>query len=86
MYDDRLAGFSRDRLDGRPISDDLRVLLVAQREDRTDLTRLLDLDFFGAGEVHPLLDTSYLSEEERADVLGRAGRVRTWPACCIPST
>ncbi|MFF3954042.1 hypothetical protein ACFYY1_12615 [Streptomyces sp. NPDC001890] len=67
MYDERLAEFSRERLDGRPIPDDLRVLLVAQWEGRTEFTRLLDLDFFEAGEVHPLLDTSYLSEEELAD-------------------
>lgn len=67
MYDERLAEFSRERLDGRPIPDDLRVLLVAQWEGRTEFTRLLDLDFFEAGEVHPLLDTSYLSEKELAD-------------------
>ncbi|MFC8257790.1 hypothetical protein ACFUNF_09175 [Streptomyces sp. NPDC057291] len=67
MYDERLAEFSRERLDGRPIPDDLRMLLVAQWEGRTDFTHLLDLDFFEAGEVHPLLDTSYLSEKELAD-------------------
>ncbi|MFE5946989.1 hypothetical protein [Streptomyces sp. NPDC056480] len=67
MYDERLAEFSRERLDGRPVPDDLRVLLVAQWEGRTDLARLLDLDFFETGEVHPLLDTSYLSETELAD-------------------
>ncbi|MDL5198822.1 hypothetical protein [Streptomyces sp. ALI-76-A] len=67
MYDERLAAFSRERLDGRPIPDDLRVLLVAQWEGRTDFAHLLDLDFFEAGEVHPLLDTSYLSEKELAD-------------------
>ncbi|MFE5615728.1 hypothetical protein ACFQ69_08030 [Streptomyces sp. NPDC056470] len=67
MYDERLAEFSRERLDGRPVPDDLRVLLVAQWEGRTDFTHLLDLDFFEPGEVHPLLDTSYLSEKELAD-------------------
>ncbi|MFE4795449.1 hypothetical protein ACFRFL_10165 [Streptomyces sp. NPDC056708] len=67
MYDERLAEFSRERLDGRPIPDDLRVLLVAQWVGRTEFARLLDLDFFEAGEVHPLLDTSYLSEKELAD-------------------
>ncbi|MFD9427201.1 MULTISPECIES: hypothetical protein [unclassified Streptomyces] len=67
MYDERLAEFSRERLDGRPIPDDLRVLLVAQWEGRTDFTHLLNLDFFETGEVHPLLDTSYLSEKELAD-------------------
>ncbi|MEE4494924.1 hypothetical protein [Streptomyces sp. BE230] len=67
MYDERLATFSREWLEGRPLPDDLRVLLVAQWEGRTDFTRLLDLDFFEAGEVHPLLDTGYLSEKELAD-------------------
>lgn len=67
MYDERLAEFSRERLDGRPIPDDLRVLLVAQWEGRTGFTHLLGLDFFETGEVHPLLDTSYLSEKELAD-------------------
>ncbi|MDX2561314.1 hypothetical protein PV371_16835 [Streptomyces sp. TX20-6-3] len=67
MYDERLAEFSRERLDGRPIPDDLRVLLVAQWGGRTDFAHLLHLEFFEAGEVHPLLDTSYLSEEELAD-------------------
>ncbi|MFJ2371507.1 hypothetical protein ACIOZL_01730 [Streptomyces sp. NPDC087769] len=67
MYDERLAGFSRERLDSRPIPDDLRVLLVAQWEGRTDFTHLLDLEFFESGEAHPLLDTSYLSEKELAD-------------------
>ncbi|MER5747258.1 hypothetical protein ABT097_28810 [Streptomyces sp. NPDC002225] len=61
MYDERLAAFSRDRLDGRPVPDDLRVLLIAQWEGRTDLARLLGLEFFEPGEVHPLLDTSYLT-------------------------
>ncbi|MGW1466643.1 hypothetical protein ACWCPT_20125 [Streptomyces sp. NPDC002308] len=67
MHDERLAEFSRERLDGRPVPDDLRVLLVAQWEGRTDFARVLGLEFFGTGEVHPLLDTSYLSEEELAD-------------------
>lgn len=40
---------------------------MAQWEGRTDFAHLLDLDFFEAGEVHPLLDTSYLREEELAD-------------------
>ncbi|MGW2823083.1 hypothetical protein ACWC24_19155 [Streptomyces sp. NPDC001443] len=67
MYDERLAEFSRERLDGRPVPGDLRVLLEAQWDGRTDFTRLLDLEFFEAGEVHPLLDTSYQSEKELAD-------------------
>lgn len=67
MHEERLAEFSRERLDGRPVPEDLRVLLVAQWEDRTDFARLLHLEFFEAGQVHPLLDTTYLSGKERAD-------------------
>ncbi|MEV0248414.1 hypothetical protein AB0H76_17585 [Nocardia sp. NPDC050712] len=66
MFDARLAEFSRERLDGRPVPDDLRLLLVAQWEGRTDFGDLLDLDFFEAGEANPLLDTSYMREEDLA--------------------
>lgn len=66
MHEERLAEFSRTRLDGRPVPDDLRVLLVAQWEGHTAFAHLLHLEFFEEGEVHPLLDTSYLSAEERA--------------------
>ncbi|MEU2250142.1 hypothetical protein [Streptomyces sp. NPDC019224] len=67
VYGERLAEFSRERLDGRPVPDDLRVLLVAQWEGRDDFARLLGLEFFEPGELHPFLDTGYLSEEELAD-------------------
>ncbi|QLH24708.1 hypothetical protein [Streptomyces sp. Rer75] len=67
MYEERLAEFSRERLDGRPIPDDLRTMLVAQWENRTGFSELLDLTFFGSGQLSPLLDISYLSEAERAD-------------------
>jgi hypothetical protein len=67
MFEERLAEFSRERLDGRPIPDDLRTMLVAQWEHRTDFSELLDLTFFESGQLSPLLDTSYQSETERAD-------------------
>lgn len=67
MFEDRLAEFSRERLDGRPIPADLRVMLLAQWENRPDFRDLLGLVFFEPGRVHPLLDTSYLREEELAD-------------------
>ncbi|MFC8270852.1 hypothetical protein ACFUIZ_34835 [Streptomyces cinereoruber] len=67
MHHERLAEFSRERLDSRPVPKDVQALLVAQWEGRTDFTNLLDLVFFEEGEVHPLLDTSYLSEDELAD-------------------
>ncbi|MFF7339431.1 hypothetical protein ACFZAT_19050 [Streptomyces sp. NPDC008163] len=66
-YDERLAAFSRERLDGRPVPDDLRVLLLAHWEGRDDFTHLLGLEFFEEGELHPFLDTGYLSEAELAD-------------------
>ncbi|XVQ11978.1 hypothetical protein ACQP1W_05180 [Spirillospora sp. CA-255316] len=67
MYEERLAEFSRERLDGRPIPDDLRTMLVAQWEGRTDFRFLLDITFLEPGQPSPLLDTSYLSEKELAD-------------------
>ncbi|MFB8209317.1 hypothetical protein [Streptomyces sp. NPDC056010] len=66
-YDERLAAFSRERLDGHPVPDDLRVLLLAHWEGRDDFAQLLGLEFFEEGELHPFLDTGYLSEQELAD-------------------
>ncbi|TDC75649.1 hypothetical protein [Streptomyces hainanensis] len=67
MYEERLAEFSRERLGGRPIPDDLRILLVAQWEGRDDFTHLLGITFLDPGVTHPHLDTSYLSAKELAD-------------------
>ncbi|MFF5258963.1 hypothetical protein ACFY4C_08455 [Actinomadura viridis] len=67
MHEERLAEFSRERLDGRPIPDDLRAMLVAQWEGRTDFRFLLDITFFEPGQLSPLLDTGYLTEKELAD-------------------
>ncbi|MGQ4486749.1 hypothetical protein ACN6LM_003586 [Streptomyces sp. SAS_281] len=72
MDDERLAAFSRERLDGRPVPDDLRVLLLSQWAGRTELAHLLGLEFFEEGELHPFLDTGYLSEQELADPEMRA--------------
>lgn len=66
-YDERLAAFSRERLDGHPVPDDLRVLLLAHWEGRDGFAHLLGLEFFEDGELHPFLDTAYLSEQELAD-------------------
>ncbi|WP_433172600.1 hypothetical protein [Actinoallomurus sp. CA-150999] len=67
MDEERLAEFSRERLDGRPIPDDLRTMLVAQWEGRTDFRLLLDVTFPEPGELSPFLDTGYLSAKELAD-------------------
>ncbi|WP_405937341.1 hypothetical protein OG338_12100 [Streptomyces sp. NBC_00726] len=66
-YEERLVAFGRERLDGRAVPDDLRVLLVAEWEGREDFADLLGLEFFEPGELHPFLDTGYLSAEELAD-------------------
>ncbi|GAB3969752.1 hypothetical protein GCM10029978_041720 [Actinoallomurus acanthiterrae] len=67
MYEERLAEFSRERLGGRPIPNDLRTMLVAQWEGRSDFRLLLDVTFPEPGELSPFLDTSYLSATELAD-------------------
>ncbi|WP_413811859.1 hypothetical protein [Streptomyces sp. OE57] len=67
MFEERLAQFSRDRLDGRPVPDDVRIMLVAQWEARTDFSALLGMTFLEPGQPGPLLDVSYLSEAELAD-------------------
>ncbi|MEU5823728.1 hypothetical protein ABZ798_21785 [Streptomyces sp. NPDC047803] len=72
VYGERLAEFSRERLDGRPVPDDLRALLTAQWEGRDNFAHLLGLEFFEPGELHPFLDTGYLSAEELADPEMRA--------------
>ncbi|MEV5653356.1 hypothetical protein [Streptomyces sp. NPDC052291] len=72
VYGERLAEFSRERLDGRPVPDDLRALLTAQWEGRDDFAHLLGLELFEPGELHPFLDTGYLSAEELADPEMRA--------------
>jgi hypothetical protein len=67
MFEERLAEFSRERLNGRPIPDDLRTMLVAQWENRTDFRHLLGITFLEHGEPHPLLDISHQDEAKRAD-------------------
>jgi hypothetical protein len=74
MYEERLAEFSRERLDGRPIPDDLRTMLSAQWKNHTHFRDLLGLELFEPGEVGPLVDTSYLRESEFADPEGQAVR------------
>lgn len=52
-YDERLAAFSRERLDGHPVPDDLRVLLLAHWEGRDGFARLLGLEFFEGASSTP---------------------------------
>ncbi|MFF5213487.1 hypothetical protein [Streptosporangium sp. NPDC000396] len=67
MLDDRLEQFSRERLGGRPVPDDLRVLLTAQWEGRRGFFKRFGIMFLEPGEVDPLLDHSYLNERDRAN-------------------
>lgn len=61
-----LGPFSRARLGGRPVPDDLATMLVAQRSGTNG--HLTDhVTFLEPGESHPLLDHSYLTESDRAD-------------------
>ncbi|MEU8404464.1 hypothetical protein AB0C28_55640 [Nonomuraea sp. NPDC048892] len=59
MFQERLAKFSHERLPGRPIPDDLRTMLVAQWEGRTDFRDVFGIVFLEPGQPHPLLDISY---------------------------
>ena len=54
MFAERLAEFSRDRLGGLDVPDDLRTMLVAQWEGRTEIGDLLDIRFVEPGEDGPL--------------------------------
>lgn len=67
MCDERLAAFSRERLGGRPVPEDVRVLATAQWEGRGHPFEQFGITVLEPGAPHPLTDHSYLSEEERAD-------------------
>lgn len=67
MFEDRLTAFADRHLGGRPVPADLRVMLVAQWEGRTDFRDLLDVQFLEPDQLNPLLDTGYLRPEELAD-------------------
>ncbi|MFC7328886.1 hypothetical protein [Marinactinospora rubrisoli] len=64
-FDDRITHYSRARLGGLPVPDDLRALLWAHWEGRSDLSDLLHITLLEPDEVHPLLDDSYVREDER---------------------
>lgn len=63
---DMVASFSRERLGGRTVPDDLVTMLVAQWSGTSG--RLADhVEFLEPGESHPLLDHSYLTAADWAD-------------------
>jgi hypothetical protein len=67
VFGDRLEQFSRERLDGRPLPDDLRALLEAQWAGRQEFYEISELVFLEPGAASPLLDHGYLNEQDRAD-------------------
>ncbi|HEY9326902.1 MAG TPA: hypothetical protein VIS09_01470 [Streptomyces sp.] len=67
MFDERLEEFSRQRLGGRPVPEDIRLLATAQWEGRGHPFERFGISVLESGAPHPLADFSYLSEKERAD-------------------
>ena len=63
MQPDELSDFSKNRLRGEPVPDDARILL----EHRRELLQLLGVDMQPVADWTPWLDTSYLSEADRAN-------------------
>ncbi len=61
--DDILSEFSRNRLDGEPVPDDVKILLA----HRDELAEETGVELNWEKQWAPWLDTSYLSETERAD-------------------
>lgn len=66
MFDERLEDFSRERLGGGPVPDDLRGLLVAQWEGRSGFYEQFGIVFLEPGETDPLLGQSYRDERAPA--------------------
>ncbi|MFI0821594.1 hypothetical protein ACH4TX_38960 [Streptomyces sp. NPDC021098] len=66
MFNERLENFSRERLGGRPIPDDLRTLLIAQWEKRQAFYEQFGIMFLEPGENDPLLEQSYRDERAPA--------------------
>jgi hypothetical protein len=64
--DERILEFSRERLGGRPVPDDLAILLLAQWSGNDGPLEDLEIEFFATGQSHPLIDHSYLNDRDRA--------------------
>lgn len=67
MGDERWEEFSRERLGGRPVPEDVRVLASAQWEGSGHPFQQFGIALLEPGAPHPLTDTGYLTEKERAD-------------------
>ncbi|MER7723161.1 hypothetical protein [Streptomyces sp. NPDC096323] len=59
--------FSRLRLGGRPVPEDVRLLATAQWEGRGHPFEQFGITILEPGAPHPLTDFSYLTEKDRAD-------------------
>jgi hypothetical protein len=67
--DDRVKAFSQERLSGRPVPSDVRSLLEAQwRDDEDDPLEEIGIAFLAPGVSHPLVDHSYLNDDDRSDL------------------
>ncbi|WP_327171374.1 hypothetical protein OG471_15300 [Streptomyces sp. NBC_01336] len=67
MCDERLKEFSRQRLGGRPVPEDVRLLATAQWEGRGHPFEQFGIAILEPSAPHPLTDFRYLSDKERAD-------------------
>ncbi|MFI6896106.1 hypothetical protein ACIBM4_18545 [Streptomyces sp. NPDC050256] len=67
MCDERLKEFSRQRLGGRPVPEDVQILATAQWEGRGHPFEQFGITVLEPGAPHPLSDFSYLGETDRAD-------------------
>jgi len=65
--DKRILEFARERLHGRPVPEDLAILLAAQLSGNDQPLRALEIEFFAPGQTHPLVDHSYLNDRDRAN-------------------
>jgi hypothetical protein len=73
----KVTALARNRLDGEPVPEDLRILL----ENAEDLFELTGLRFHARKDWAPWLDTSHLSARERADP-GVAAALRATAEVC----
>lgn len=67
MHEEGLRRFSRERLGGRPVPEDLRVMLTRLWDGEPEPAAGLRLEILAPGAGHPLLDHSSLTDADRAD-------------------
>lgn len=67
MSDERLDEFSRERLGGCPVPEDVRILATAQWEGRGHPFEQFGITIVEPGVKHLLTDDSYLTDADRAN-------------------